>query len=58
MVTSLLFLIIINWLSSSTASKTDIIIKLMLIKKKGKAAIYVIKREGEQQEKEWTRNYI
>ena len=30
----------------------------MLIKKKGKAAIYVIKREGEQQEKEWTRNYI
>lgn len=27
----------------------------MLIKKKGKAAIYVIKREGEQQEKEWTR---
>ena len=46
MVTSLLFLIIINWLSSSTASKT--IIKLMLIKKKGKAAIYVIKREGEQ----------
>ena len=25
---------------------------------KGKAAIYVIKREGEQQEKEWTRNYI
>ena len=30
----------------------------MIIKKKGKAAIYVIKREGEQQEKEWTRNYI
>ena len=29
-----------------------------LSKKKGKAAIYVIKREGEQQEKEWTRNYI